>query len=126
MGREGAAIRIQVRAVFFIVLFTAGTWGAAYGLGRPFIFFPLYNPNGIGSMVGTIRGFSRNSIDIYGEYSRRERRFIYLNHFGNFKTGDRVRLYYYVTTGVVEDIKRMTPVEYRKNGANEGYILKKK
>ncbi|MDE2223300.1 MAG: hypothetical protein KGK03_09565 [Candidatus Omnitrophica bacterium] len=86
----------------------------------------LYYPNGIDSVVGTIRSFSRNSVDIYDESGRKVRRFVYLTRYGDFKAGDRVRLYYYIQTNVVEDIKGMTLVEYQEKGANQGYLIKEK
>jgi hypothetical protein len=84
-----------------------------------------YYPNGIDSIVGTIKGFSRNTIDFYDEDKKIDRRFIYLVNQGKFNAGDRVRLYYYPVTNTVQNLKRMTVVEYRKIGQNEGYILKR-
>jgi hypothetical protein len=98
----------------------------AHATTSPFSRTSVYYPNGIDSVVGTIQGFSRNTIEFYDEVKKENRRFIYLVNLGDFKVGDRVRLYYYPSNGVVQNLKRMTPVEYIKNRQNEGYILKEK
>ncbi len=83
-----------------------------------------YHPNGVDSVIGTIQGRSRNTIEIYDEQDKRTKRFIYLGDRGEFKSGDRVRLFYYPDDHVVQIIKRETPVQYQKNGQNTGYIFK--
>jgi hypothetical protein len=90
------------------------------------VFMRQYNyyPNGIDSVVGTIQGKSRNTIEIYDEQDKRTKGFIDLTDRGQFKLGERVRLYYYPVNRVVQNIKRETSVPYRENGQNLGYILK--
>ena len=98
----------------------------AHATTCPFSRTSVYYPNGIDSIVGTIQGFSRNTIEFYDEVKKENRRFICLMNFENFNVGSRVRLYYYPASNVVQNLKRMTPVEYIKNRQNEGYIFKEK
>ena len=100
--------------LFFVSTAQAGVFIRGYN----------YYPNGVNSVIGTIQDRSRNTIEIYDERDKRIKRFIYLTDRGQFKSGERVRLYYYPINRVVQNIKRETPVQYRENGQNSGYILK--
>ena len=76
-------------------------------------------------LVGSIQTMGRNTIDILDEQDKRVKRFVFLGATDQLKLGDRVRIFYRVRDGFIEDIKKMTPVEYKKDGQNTGYIFKK-
>ena len=58
----------------------------------------FYYPNGIDSIAGTIKGFSRNTIDFYDEDKKIDRQFIYIVNKGKFKANnDWVIFYTYVS-----------------------------
>ena len=51
---------------------------------------------------------------------------IYLfNDLERFHKGDEVRIYYRMADDVIENMKKMTPVEYKKEEQNQGYLFKK-
>ena len=78
------------------------------------------------SLVGTIEGTARNTIEIRDERDKRVKQLVYVfDDIGKFHRGDRVRVYYRLLDNYIESIKRMTPVEYKKQGQNLGYIFKK-
>lgn len=81
-----------------------------------------YYPNGLATATGTVQATGRNSIEIFDELQKREVRFIYLDQREGFNKGDYIRIYYYPMGNFVQNIKRMTVLEYKKDGQNLGYI----
>jgi hypothetical protein len=72
--------------------------------------------------VGTIRSLSRNSVEIMDENLNKARRFVYFGSLAGFKVGERVRIIFDPTSDVVRIIKKFTPLEYRTDGQNLGYV----
>ncbi len=81
-----------------------------------------YYPNGLATATGTVQANGRNSIKIYDEDQKRVGRYIYFEHGEMFHQGEYVRVYYNPQNLVVRMIKRMTVLDYKKNGRNLGYI----
>ncbi len=86
----------------------------------------LYIKNSrLDDLVGTIQSQEGNRVEILDEQDKRLKRFVLLrNNPGVFSVGLRVRIYYRSFDNVIETILPMTPVEYKKEGQNLGYILK--
>lgn len=93
---------------------------APLGISRSF----LYYPNGIDSIIGTVTDIRKNTIAILDEVDHRTKTYTCLSDMGDFKTGERVHLFYYPTNGVVKNIVR-EPLQQPKEGRNLGYILKR-
>lgn len=74
-------------------------------------------------VTGVIEKNGVNTIDIRDEDDKTLKRFIY---FGvDVQVGDRVRILYNPKSRLVEQLRKMTPVEYEpQTGENKGYILK--
>lgn len=89
-------------------------------------FLPNPNdPDRVESIVGTIEGRHRNSIDVFDELEKRTKRFVYLNDRNELKIGDRIRVYYYPRGYLVQNIKKMTAVA-PEEGKNQGYLFKRR
>lgn len=86
-----------------------------------FVNFKIPHPE---SVVGEIQAKGRNSVTIRDEQDKRLKRFTCLEDLSGFQEGQRVRIYY-SPGDFVESIKQMTPVEYKPDGQNLGYLLKK-
>ena len=91
------------------------------GFAAPMNFY--YDPNGLATVTGTIKGRGLNSIDIYDEERKRVERFIYLKDDERLHQGDYVRIYYHPKGGIVQKIKKMTVLEYKKDGQNLGNVF---
>ena len=52
--------------------------------------------------------------------------FVHTRVLDSLNKGDRVRVYYQSPRLSVISVKKMTPVEYKEEGQNQGYILKEK
>jgi hypothetical protein len=112
----------NVIIVILLFIFVPQVHGATnFGFGKSY----LYYPNGIDSIIGTVQEQRLNTIVVRDELEKVSRRFIYLSDRGEYKAGDRVRLYYYPATGVVKNIRREPLQEYQKNGRNLGYMFNK-
>jgi hypothetical protein len=111
---------LTVMILFFLFVPQAHA-ATNFGFGKTY----LYYPNGIDSIIGTVQEQRLNTIVVRDELEKVNRRFICLSDRGEFKAGDRVRLYYYPATGVVKNIRREPLQEYQKNGRNLGYMLNK-
>jgi hypothetical protein len=112
------------KLIFILILFVfiPQTHAATpFGFTRSF----MYYPNGIDDVTGTVKDIGRNSIKIFDELNKINRSFIYLSDRGEFKAGDRVRVYYYPANGVVKNIRKEPLEAYQKNGRNLGYIVNK-
>ncbi len=81
-----------------------------------------YVPNGLETATGVVQATDLNSIEIYDEERKQAERFVYLVQGEEFHKGDYVRVYYHPKGGIVQMIKRMTVLEYKKNSQNLGYI----
>ena len=73
-------------------------------------------------ITGTIEKIGRNTIDIRDEDDKVLKRFVYFD--SDVQIGDRVRIHYEPRSGRVDRLKKMTVVEYKKDGQNLGYISK--
>ena len=76
--------------------------------------------------VGIIQKVNRNMITIEDERDHQIRNLIRPGIEHEFKVGDYVRVYYRTNGNIIDTIKKMTPVEYKKEGQNRGYISKGK
>lgn len=76
-------------------------------------------------MTGSLERVEKNFIEIRDEEDGLVKRLTCFSADKKFKVGERVRVRYESRTALVEWIKKMTPVEYRKDGQNAGYIYKK-
>jgi hypothetical protein len=75
------------------------------------------------TLVGTIQRMERNTLFILDEEDKRIKRLVYLLDSGQqFHPGDRVRIYYQTPNSVIETIKKMRPLEYKKEAQNLGII----
>ncbi len=102
--------------LFFIIVFTTAA-EAGHGL-----FFVRERRL---TLVGIIQSVEPNRLILVDEEDRRLKKFVYF--FGRqekLKTGDRVRIYYRLPDYFIESLKKMRPVEYKKENQNLGYILK--
>ncbi|HOW35241.1 MAG TPA: hypothetical protein PL155_02345 [Candidatus Omnitrophota bacterium] len=78
---------------------------------------------GQGKATGVIKDIKRNTITIYDEEERELRSFIYVSSdIKEFQAGERVRIYYTLPGNIAEVVKKMTPLEYKKEGQNLGYF----
>jgi hypothetical protein len=109
---------ITIRVILIFVVW-AGSADAA-------IFARSYHhyPNDLGIATGAIEVIARNTVQIYDEEQKRSRRFIYFEQTHGFVPRDYVRIYYRPETNTVQMIRKMTVLEYKRNGQNLGYILK--
>ena len=98
--------------IFFIILPNVSFSGTFFNLSKT------------QSVTGTIKTIEGNYLYLIDEPDRFVRRFIYDGRGNIFKPGDRVRIHYPVFRNVIELIKLMTPLEYKKNGQNLGFIKK--
>ncbi len=78
------------------------------------------------TVTGTIQQQGQNILSVLDEHDKQMKRFVYIDNQNEFKKGDRVRIHYDTLGNLVVTIKKMTPVEFKKEGQNLGYILKKK
>lgn len=104
---------IAMAAVCFFAGLCFAWWPYGGGTNHP-----------LGNIItGTIEKTGRNTIDIRDEEDKVLKRFIYFG--SDVQAGDRVRILYSPRLGTVEQLKKMTPVEYEpQTGQNKGYILK--
>jgi hypothetical protein len=109
--------RITLALLFSCLVFSSAS-GAPMAEARLF-----HHLDGSDTLVGTIRAVSRNSFDIYDEYDKTVKRFVYLDPSSAYRPGDRVRIYYDRGSNVVRIIKKMTDLGAPKNGQNLGYIM---
>lgn len=73
-------------------------------------------------VTGTIEKLTTNAIDIRDEDDKVLKRYVY---FGtDVVVGDRVRAHYDPVSMRIDLLKKMTRVEYKKNGQNLGYTTK--
>jgi hypothetical protein len=72
--------------------------------------------------VGTIQRLSRNTIEILDEDLNGPHRFVFLGSGQDLHVGDRVRIFFDPSNGTVRLIKKMTRLEYRREGQNLGYV----
>jgi hypothetical protein len=72
--------------------------------------------------IGSIQYLGRNTIDIFDEKLRMDRRFTYFGSQRELQVGERVRIFFDPDSRVVRIIKKITPLEYRQDGQNLGYI----
>jgi len=86
----------------------------------PVVFYSDIHP----SVTGVISLLNRNTIEIIDEDDKRVKRFSYFFPDKTLKIGDRARVYFDPRTGLIDRLEKMTPVEYKKDGQNAGYILK--
>ncbi len=77
------------------------------------------------SIVGTISAVGRDTLEVYDEGEKRTKRFVYLFNGVQFITGERVRIFFNSSSGAIELIKKVTPLEYEKGVRNLGYLYKK-
>ncbi len=82
-----------------------------------------YYPQDLATATGTVQATGLNSIDIYDEERKGVERFIYLEDNEQFHQGDYIRIYYHPKTVIAVIIKRMTVLEYKKDGQNLGNIF---
>ncbi|MDP2652908.1 MAG: hypothetical protein Q8Q08_02630 [Candidatus Omnitrophota bacterium] len=75
------------------------------------------------SVVGIIQKIGRNDIEIIDENDQWRKRFIVLIGTEPLQAGDRVRIYYR-SGKYAESIQKMTPLEYKKDGQNLGYLYR--
>ena len=75
--------------------------------------------------TGTIKNITQNYLYLIEDPDGFIRRFLYDVRGNTFKAGDRVRIYYSTFRNTIELIKLMTPLEYKEDGQNLGYITKK-
>ncbi len=76
-------------------------------------------------LVGTIQSVHRNNIVIINEDTKLPVEFVYLGRKIKLAKGDKVRIYYRRRGQIIDIIKKLTPVEYKADGQNKGYFLKK-
>jgi hypothetical protein len=103
-----------ILAVFFLLVLT----GPASAAGYPDIARRVTD----NWTVGTIQSLSRNTVEILDEKLNQERRFVYFGNLQEFKVGERVRIIFDPENSVVKTIKKITPLEYRQDGQNLGYV----
>ena len=91
-------------------------------VGLCFAWLPMDAVSGpMGYIVtGTIEKIGRNTIDIRDEDDKVLKRFTYF--YGDVAVGERVRIRYQPRSGIVEQLKKMTVVEYKEDGQNLGYL----
>ena len=109
---------------FLFLMFCVLEGHSITAFAEPHISFPCTRR--LETIVGTIEGMRRNTLEIRDEQGRQVKSFVYFPADPNqFHKGDRVRIYFRCRDGFIESIKKMTPVEYKKEGQNAGYLLKK-
>ena len=109
---------------FLFLVFCLLEGSAITAFAGPNIFFSCTRR--LETIVGTIEGMPLNILEIRDEQDRQVKSFVYFPADPNqFHKGDRVRIYFRCRDGFIESIKKMTPVEYKKEGQNTGYLLKK-
>jgi len=72
-------------------------------------------------ITGTIEKITRNAIEIRDENDKVLKRFIYFDN--DVAIGDRVRIQYEPSSSQITLLKKMTKLEYKKDGQNLGYIV---
>jgi hypothetical protein len=77
------------------------------------------------TITGTIQNTSRNTLEILDEDQKEVRRVVYLGNKEKFRVGERVRVYLEPDNVTVKMIKKMTVLEYRRDGQNLGYTYQK-
>ncbi|MCX5681632.1 MAG: hypothetical protein NT079_05075 [Candidatus Omnitrophica bacterium] len=92
-------------------------WGPCFAAGE---YHVVGNDSLFCVITGTIEKVTRNAIDIRDEDDKVLKRFIYFD--SDVQVGDRVRAHYEARSGRIEQLKKMTKVEYKKDGQNLGYI----
>ncbi len=107
---------------FLFSVFCFFILSASNACAYPNLFFSC---TGRESIVGTIEGLQLNTMDILDEQDKELKSFVYFcDRPEHFQKGDQVRIYFRCRDGFIESIKKMTPVKYKKDGQNAGYILK--
>ena len=76
------------------------------------------------TLVGRITGVSRDMLEVFDEDEKTTKQLVYVLNRGQFAVGDRVKIFFNTATGAIDVIKKMTPVEYRRD-QNAGYLFKK-
>jgi hypothetical protein len=84
---------------------------------------PERNP---ASITGTIQAIGRDYLEILNEDDQLIKRLVYFSGEKKFSVGQRVRVWFDTRDLVVEQIKTMTAVVYKKEGQNAGYLFKSK
>ncbi len=72
--------------------------------------------------MGIIQDKKQNVLHVYDEADKHTDRLYYLFDDDAWHVGDRVSVDYSLDTHVIQRIKRMTPVQYNKEGKNCGFI----
>ena len=75
--------------------------------------------------VGIIQSVFKNTITIEDERNHEVRSLIRPGIEREFQKGDYVRVYYHTHGNLIDTIKRMTVLGYKKEKQNLGYIFKK-
>ena len=108
--------RVQkISALTVVFFFFAGlcfAWLALDGSDNPMFNF----------IIGTVEKIGRNTVDIRDEDDKVLKRFVYFE--SDVQIGDRVRVRYEPRSWRIEQLKKMTKLEYKKDGQNLGYISK--
>jgi len=66
-------------------------------------------------------------IKVQQEFHKHWRIFYVLNgRIGHLQVGDEIRVYYYPGSREALGVQKMTPLEYRKEDQNKGYLLRNK
>lgn len=69
--------------------------------------------------------YKHHNLTIEEEFTKLTRRFyVPFKPIDQLKLGDEVRVYYRPGTHEAISVKKMTPVEYKKDGQNKGYLLR--
>jgi len=112
----------RILPVFLLILFIALPIPvfAAYGG------FYYNHPNiRTKNVTGVIKEIRRNTIIIYDETDEILRTLVNLTYRDEVRVGDHVSIRYLVRDNVIESIKKVRFVEYKKDGQNLGYFFKK-
>ena len=91
--------------------------------------WPLRHSNKILDLRGVLVdiNYKYNNLTVEDESSKLSRRFyVPFKRIDELKVGDEVRVYYRPGTQEAISVKKMTPVEYIKEGQNKGYLLRSK
>jgi RNase P/RNase MRP subunit p29 len=92
------------------------------GLSFAWLVLEAGNNSMVYVITGTVEKIGRNTIDIRDEDDKVLKRFVYFDT--DVQIGERVRIHYEPRSGRVDRLKKMTVVEYKKDGQNLGYISK--
>lgn len=116
-GRKGI---VMAKNILFLLTFSFFIFGGILAADGSRI---LDSGRGQGKATGIIKDIKRNTIVIYDEQERELRSFVYVSgDIKDFQIGERVRIYYTLPGNIAETVKKMTPLEYKKEGQNLGYF----